>query len=288
MIGSLGLTQERGELLYDYFEAAMLAISDSQLLLAAAQCINFGLTGKCTTSQYHYEIGKYLVMLACFSVLITMVLARNFCKAPLAAFIRLGSLIALVGMLGYMIQLPQQFSMTAETMPPTSRKDSLILLSASCFLDPDLSGDVFRGLNGSRLAAVGCANTNTWTADRILYYPLVAFTCAAVIFQIAQVIHNINHRHDDNKECFPGRPEQKPLRWLLLAYWVLPWVSALGTLPLFWTSTDGLKNWVAESGWLDLPGGHNAENIVQGFGQIAPIAAVVAVIIATCEQWTWP
>jgi hypothetical protein len=145
----------RREVIYDYFEAAMLSISDSQLLLGTAQCISFAVTGICTTSQYHYTIALHLVLSACYSSLLAVVLVRDYLRAPLAASVRFILILVLVAALGYVeFYVPGTAEVrhssgdkTAEDMPAMGRNQSSILLKASCFLDPGLVRDVFDALN---------------------------------------------------------------------------------------------------------------------------------------------
>lgn len=87
-------------------------LSDSQLLLGITQCINFDLTRKCTTSRYHYEVGSYLVLLACYSSLLSITFLRNFVKAPLTAFIRLVSLVALIVLVSYVTFISRRYDRT--------------------------------------------------------------------------------------------------------------------------------------------------------------------------------
>ncbi|KXX76966.1 hypothetical protein MMYC01_207141 [Madurella mycetomatis] len=255
--------RNRGEMVYDLFEAALLSISDSQLLLSIAQLINFANTGRCTTSRYHYNIGLHLIFILCWSSLIAMVLLRNFYKAPVTALVRVLCLFGLI------------------------IADSLILLPAACFLDRALYNETFLGLSQERMDAVGAVTAGA-SGETGYWIAILLFTAVSCVVAILQIHYNRRHKSNESDRVWPGRPVSRAGKIAVVLYWALPWLAAIITLATTISYVFGLKEWAVGSGWMRLENGRNEENEVRGMGQIAPMVAVGAVFLATFEKWVWP
>ncbi|CAP65715.1 uncharacterized protein PODANS_7_805 [Podospora anserina S mat+] len=194
----------KSEILYDLFEAALLSISDSQLLLSVAQMINFAISGLCTTSRYHVNIGLHLVLISCWSCLIScwsclisISLLRNFWKNPATAFFRVAALAVLMGTSGTLI-LSDRYGVfadaeyTAEYRPPPvhERNSSLLFLPAACFIDKQLHTETFNYIKDqpTLLAAVGAADTKTMRSETVLWGLIIPVTIICVIVSYFQIL----------------------------------------------------------------------------------------------------
>ncbi|RYP04209.1 hypothetical protein DL764_004599 [Monosporascus ibericus] len=82
-------------------------------------------------------------ILACWSALIGMALVRNYWKVPAAALIRIVYFVSLILLLAYLQKKQLWHDKTPPYWPSLDRKDSLILLPGSSFLDSDLWKEAF-------------------------------------------------------------------------------------------------------------------------------------------------
>ncbi|KAH8594168.1 hypothetical protein B0O99DRAFT_672992 [Bisporella sp. PMI_857] len=269
-----------GEKLYEFVEVALLTNSNTQLLLGIAQVISFSILGKCETSRYHYIIGVYMVLLACWSAFIAMVLVRRYWKAPLAAFIRTICFLVLALSLAYLYEKQLRHDKTDPYKPLQDRKDSLVFLAGSCFLDDDLWRETFGSFSQVQLEAVGWTNPKT-SPDFISYVVL----CACAAFALPVLIIRFCRDLAGVEEGFTKRINNRFYQLFVTAYWVLPWVASMVVWGYITYTIFYLRNWVYASGWMNMPGGSNKEKEVYGFGQIAPIVATCAVIIAVSDKW---
>ncbi|KAH8199954.1 hypothetical protein TruAng_005893 [Truncatella angustata] len=272
--------KKNGEKLYEFFEVAVLAVSDTQLLLGIAQVVSFGLLGRCETSRYHATIGMYMVLLASWSALLAMVLVRCYWKAPLAALTRIVACVVLALFLAYLYEKQLRYGKTTPHQPLWGRRDSLIFLAGSCFLDPDLWKETFDSLSQGQLNAVGWSDPKT-SPDFIAYVSLCA--CAAFVLPVLLVrfCRDLAGVEDGSVKRINNRFYQ----FFVTVYWVLPLVMAMVVYVYSAWTIFNIRRWVHASGWMSASDGAKAEDNVHGLGQIAPIVATCAVIIAICDKW---
>ena len=128
------------------FRTFLLATSDTQMLFNFAYGLNFFLIQKCTISAYHYAIVIEIGLMSCASFVLTMAFVSEYWKAPITGVLRWIVILVIVSFLG--VELNHQRTRTEypEYQPPFSRKDSAILLPASCFLDSQFK-DIYSGLD---------------------------------------------------------------------------------------------------------------------------------------------
>ncbi|KAH7120134.1 hypothetical protein B0J13DRAFT_612846 [Dactylonectria estremocensis] len=268
---------------YDLFEAALLCVPDSQLLLAIALFSYFFLVnGICDMSHYHLQIGINLALLACTNFLLSFALVRRYWNAPFAAFFRVVCQLLVLGGLGLIFDTRRRRGYTAESLPSASRKDSLILLSAGCFLDGEYKDDLQRLTTTTRTAQlVGELNEAVWSSlDVIFWIGLISATLAILIFHICRLIKRKNSgsddHDDDNVEDHTAPAPKRFLTWvfsLCIAMLVLTCMTI--------ASTARNREWVRRSGWM---ADDTEEESVNSFGQIAALVAMGTVIITMFDK----
>ena len=67
----------------------MVAMSDYQIVFAAAVILHFVLIGKCHLTMYHFNVGLNLMTIALANAMITLVFMKKFWKTPLSSISRL-------------------------------------------------------------------------------------------------------------------------------------------------------------------------------------------------------
>ena len=129
--------------------------------------------------------GLTILEIACVNAVLAFTLLRHYWKAPLAAIIRLCGLATVLYFLGVTLQILKVRSYAAERLPPDERLDSLILLKAACFLDPDFKRLVFDKLTPKDFEAVGNLEyKGRRNPEWIFWFMLTAFTCIVFFFRI--------------------------------------------------------------------------------------------------------
>jgi hypothetical protein len=280
--------KEDAETWYDFFETALRAISDAQILLALALAISFIILDDCNLLQYHWDVGVRLLLLACANYLQTLAYVRRILRpfqATLAAILRFLAVLAILFILGsilvaqYVTPLPSgQQRYVPEVVPPNTRNDSAILLKAICFLDRD-SQQYFGTLDDQDLQSIGLYPSNVPAPEWIFWILLVV---AIGLVGIARIIIACCHRKQSEAVDIPtanfkSRTCPSPYE---IMYWVLPWLLTVAVFIYSAATIAGLRGWAGGSGWLATnPDGSNPENSVGGFGQTASLVALAAVLI---------
>lgn len=125
----------------------MFAMSDYQIVFAAAVILHFVLIGKCQLTMYHFNVGLNLMTIALTNAMIALLFRNKFWKTPLPSMSRLvvyGLLLFYQGKILWTINKLTTEQDMIEARPPKQRKESLSLLPAICFLDPDVLRNVRR------------------------------------------------------------------------------------------------------------------------------------------------
>ncbi|KAK4040431.1 hypothetical protein C8A01DRAFT_35573 [Parachaetomium inaequale] len=266
---------------YDLFEAALLCVPDSQLLLAIALFSYFILVnGLCDMSHYHLQIGINLALLACTNFVLSFALVRNYWKSPSAAFIRVVCACLVLGGLGVIFDARRRRGYTAESSP--SKNDSLILLNAGCFLDDGHDDDLRKltATNGTGRIVGGLNEAVLSSHDAVFWIVLVGATSAILIFHVFRFIHRkVSGRHGSDDHDDNGHTAPAPK--LFLAWAFMLFVALLVLTCITVASTARNREWVRRSGWM---ADDTEEESVKSFGQIAALVAMVTVMIAMFDK----
>ncbi|KAM5346441.1 hypothetical protein ACJ41O_009446 [Fusarium nematophilum] len=273
---------------YDMLEAIMLCIPDSQILLSLSLALSFASRSKCTMSQYHMNIVIHLSLIACTNFCLAFTLVRNFWRSPVAGVLRL---ICFTGVLVFLMVVfiwQRRTGWTTESDPPSSRKDSLIILSAICFMQRHHM-DGMMGLSSSEHDVIGrLTSTSNPFAERdlrafLLIFVMFLITLGIRFYQYLRFRTNGPPRGPSNEQDagFRGIPVKT---WIIMAWWIFTWLVC-GYIYIFATvRIFGFRSWVSDSGWMEPDEfSSNPENDVRGFGQTTPLVATAAIILAAMD-----
>ncbi len=243
-------------------KSLLVSASDTQLILALVYGINFGITGKCTISAYHYNVAidNMVVALTCLTLSVYML--PDYWEARFASVLRVLVTLLIFAFLLRFLAYQFQSAVSPDLMVlfTRSRTDSSLLLPMACFLDPDL--DPFKGLTKEMLAKIGGIGPR--------FTPELFCSIALAICYLVAIGTRIWYRK--NK----ARP---PL--LLTGAVVLICVfSCCWCL----VHTFVIWYWVDQSGWVNTRGAPgfpdvNPEMNVRAAGQMLPLATMIWVII---------
>ena len=157
----------------------------------------------CRKLQYHFGVGTNLLLLACVNYLQTLAFVRHYWRswcAGVAALLRLLAVFGIYFFLGWILALQNtqpyvgMHKYTAERLPDNSRKDSVILLKAACFLDPVFQNTTFASLDQQRRNSIGLKNNNGHAAEWIFEILLVLVT--GLVF-ILRLLNSIGRHSED-------------------------------------------------------------------------------------------
>ncbi|KAI0405967.1 hypothetical protein F4802DRAFT_126891 [Xylaria palmicola] len=279
---------------YRVLRALVMLTADTQSVLALAYGINFGTSGKCTTSAYHYSMGLSTILCACTSVTFSVLIVHDYWRARVAAFLRF-SVAAVIFAVLIRFQVYQYYrGFAAEPVgwffyeKPAGSVDSTVLVPIACFLDPELNP--LTGLSNAQIRRVG-GRYNSRSQPEIYFSVSVA-----VIFFLGHLKHWLTHF----REWVGSRPGDIDRRkawyytvhrsyntwWLPLLAWGFPLAGCIFAYVTSWTHMQVLRNWVHGSGWM--AGGFsdkNPERDLTSLGQVIPIVTLIWIVINTAEAW---
>ncbi|KAF3024387.1 hypothetical protein E8E14_014397 [Neopestalotiopsis sp. 37M] len=123
--------------------ALLKASSDALTVITLSYVINFGISGKCTLSGYHYIFGINTMLIAFASITLCVTLVRDYWAAPFAAFLRTATHVVIFALIGRLLA----YEWTGEMLPEPlyirnkaeNNTDSSLFLPVACFLDHDLN-----------------------------------------------------------------------------------------------------------------------------------------------------
>ncbi|KAM0440014.1 hypothetical protein ACHAPT_001116 [Fusarium lateritium] len=274
---------------YDMLEAIMLCIPDSQLLIALALGLSFASRSKCTTSQYHMSIVVWLSLIACTNFCLAFTLVRNFWRSKPAGIIRLICFTGVLVFLMFVFIWQRRTGWTTESWPPDERKDSLILFNAICFMQEQHLRN-FTHLSETQYKTVGklVSTSQPFSELDLLSYLIICIisviTLIIRVYQFSRFRTNGPPREPHTKDDNKGLRSLPVKTWLLMTWWLASWLSCgiiyiVATRRIF-----HLRSWIADSGWMESDEfSSNPENDVRGFGQVTPLVATGAIILAAMD-----
>ena len=239
--------------------------------------MNFLIEGKCELSAYHYAIAMDTLLFTCANFVLTNLFIRRYWDNWLSAIFRYLGILFIFFFVGwilfYQTRLPQ-----SEWLPPLDRKDSAILLPASCFLDPHINPYQFQNgtsrLNNTRRGKIGHPMKIPWGLP---FYVLT--TILFVIGFLKNILFACCHERGQKKDRFRSQ---------YLSVWIIIYkVSVLilcGAVHAYsWFHITHLKTWVRNSGWIR-PG--ESEDHWNEIGQLLPLFALGPTIFAFTDIFT--
>lgn len=274
---------------YDMLEAIMLCIPDSQLLIALALGLSFASRSKCTTSQYHMNVVVWLSLIACTNFLLAFTLVRNFWRSKPAGIIRICCFTGVLVFLMFVFIWQRRTGWTTESWPPDERKDSLILFNAICFMQ-EQSLHNFTHLSDNQYSKVGKLVS---TSQPFSELDLLSYLIICIIFVITLIIRVYqffkfrtngpprgSHTDDETK----GLRSLPAKTWLIMAWWLVSWLCCGIIYIVAARRIFHLRSWIADSEWMESDEfSSNPENDVRGFGQVTPLVATGAIILAAMD-----
>ncbi|KAK4098520.1 hypothetical protein N658DRAFT_543998 [Parathielavia hyrcaniae] len=142
-----------------FSESLLFIVADAQLVTAFAYGINFGKSGKCTVSSYHYSVMVNTLVTALACLTLSVYLPRHYWRTRLPSFLRtLATLVVFIFLLRFLAyQVDQESSPELMLVYRSDRTDSSLFLPVACFLDPDL--DPFKRLSPAQSNGIGGTGT---------------------------------------------------------------------------------------------------------------------------------
>ena len=240
----------------------------------------------CRKLQYHFGIGTNLLLLACVNYLQTLAFVRHYWRswpAGMAALLRLLAVFGIYFFLGWILALQnaqpylEAHPYTAQRLPGQHQKDSVILLKAACFLDPEFQSTAFASLDGEQRGTIGLTTNNGQAAEWIFEILLAVITVLVFILRLLNSIA----RHSE-EQLPPGKILKEKAH---LLYWVVIWLLSLTVFCYAATTVTSLRSWVAQSGWMQpAQTKANPENDIHGLGQLIALVLMAAVLISALDN----
>lgn len=265
----------------DVFRAAgrtfVLGAADTQTIFVGAFLLGFAGQSKCELTSYHFTVAVNQMMIALAVITFSVALVRTYWRNPLAAGLRL--LLSIGAFTGVGLMIFRKANYAPDWPPPSSRKDSAILLPVACLLETDLRTRAHEEAERAQ-AELGFGKSNAWPWERYFFMALI------VAFLVAHASVPIRFAENRNRD---GQHGPWRLRWTKFRGWVtvVYWASML-VPPTFisvwcWTRVYQAREWVKSSGWIQLP---NTEYVIWDSGQLIAIGVLITVLSnVLTEAW---
>lgn len=241
------------------------------------------MSGKCTVSAYHYSTGINTILCACATIILSVIIVRDFWKSPCAAFLRLlisASLLAILGrILVYQYFRPVAPEAIGWLPDKNNNTDSSIFVPIACFLDPDLNP--FRDLSDIRVEWLG-GRTQSKNQPEIYLYVLLV-----ICFLLGHGAHLVRRKVRYGKSAPSSDSPRKISKWSILYYFFTLVTCSLVYL-MCWGHNWFIRDFVDGSGWI--AGGRtneNPERNVNSIGQLLPLVAIGWVVINGLDALRW-
>ena len=262
------------KIIHNAFRTYMLATSDTQILLMFSYTVGFWLIQRCTISAYHYTIVINIGLASCANFVLTTAFVSEYWKAPLTGALRFAAMVVVSASVGLPLNEQRKHRVdNPEYLPPYSRKDSTILLPASCFLDPQFK-DVYSGLSISERDKIPLNRYQAWE---------FSLWIVTVILLAAGLLRTIRELKMDR-----SREAKSYVSWTGLVLCTHQAVAlALATIlnAIVGWRVFYLRKWVGLSGWIKPGRIRNPENDWRENGQILPMLQLLMIAIFICNEY---
>ena len=286
VLHQINRAQELLESLHTYFDDIMLAAADAQLLLILAFGFSYYSTSQCEVSLYHYLIATHMILIGLATSALACSIVRRFYKSPLTSLVRCA--VFFTGAVGLLLTKGSNpvvnDSIFMHRLPGKDQKDNVILLPAYRLLEKDFN-PLVRLTDEERnhlapdslthdthgqvewLIAVGCAVFGF----TFLYY--LFLWCSKCCRRREHQIMEIKKKAESRWASIPKLLIRAS--FLLACTTLIIWNAMSIFLP---------RQWINDSPWLQLEDDVNPESLVQGIGQIAPLAALGTIVFALANS----
>jgi hypothetical protein len=254
------------------------SISDALTIITLAYVVNFGVSGKCTMSGYHYLFGINAMLMAFASITIYVTIVRNYWAAPVSALFRTIAHVVVFALVGRLLF----YQWTIDVMPhpfyfwgdAAGRTDSALFLPMACFLDNDLNP--LEILNAAQLDQVGHVDNTAGLMEPIVFIFL------SVCFVLAHMAHlaHIRRRYiSQNTETSGNSQEAETPEKMsgdhgyataAKSFYFSIVLVCIAVNAICYNHLWVLHTWIIGSGWMErLPGStqSNEEDLI-GIGQL--------------------
>ncbi|KAF1844229.1 uncharacterized protein K460DRAFT_419170 [Cucurbitaria berberidis CBS 394.84] len=254
----------------DLFRAAgrtfVLGVSDTQTIFVGAFLLSFAGQSKCRLTSYHFTVAINQMMIALSVMTFSVALVRTYWRNPLAAAFRL--LLSVGSFIGVGLTIFREANYAPDWPPPSSRKDSAILLPVACLLESDLKSRAQEQAEQNQ-AELGFGGSSALPGPTERYF----FIILIIAFILAHA--SIIVRFLENKD---HAPEQwtRYRGWFTVVYW--PWMLIPPTFTSVWcwVRVYETREWVKNSGWIAFP---NPEMIIWDSGQLIAMGVLITVMM---------
>jgi hypothetical protein len=219
-------------------------------------------------TSYHFTVAVNQMMIALSSMAFSVALIRTYWRNPLAAGFRL--LLSIGAFTGVGLTIFRKANYAPDWIPPSSRKDSTLLLPVACLLETELRVQV----QAQATSDIGFGKSEAWPIERYFFIALV------MVYIVAHV--SILLRHSERRNL--GSKKWTKFRGLST---IVYWAFLLG-FPTFisvwcWVKVYIARGWVRDSDWMETP---NTEFVIWDSGQLIAIGVLITVMMnVLTEMW---
>lgn len=237
--------------------------------------LNFSLIQRCTISSYHYTIVTEIGLIACANIVLTTAFVSEYWKAPITGALRLGAMLTIFAFLGFVLNHQRTRIETPEYIPSSDRKDSAILLPASCFLDSQFA-HIYSKLTTSERDKVGYPMKSYQFWEFPLWIVLLIVLVAGIGRGIMQLRSDRSMRAN-TYSLWKGV--------IMCLYKAVALILFTIMTVIAWSRIYLFRKWVAHSGWMK-PGriSNPADDWLEN-GQILPMLQLVVIGIFIFNEY---
>jgi hypothetical protein len=208
------------------------------------------------------------MMIALSSMAFSVALIRTYWRNPLAAGFRL--LLSIGAFTGVGLTIFRKANYAPDWIPPSSRKDSTLLLPVACLLETELRVQV----QAQATSDIGFGKSGAWPTER---YFFIALVMVYIVAHVSILLRHLERRNLGSKTWTKYRG----------LFTVVYWAFLLG-FPTFisvwcWVKVYIARGWVRDSDWMETP---NTEFVIWDLGQLIAIGVLITVIMnVLTEMW---
>jgi len=262
--------------IHDELDAAIVSVGDAQLFLVLAFVISFSFQSQCDVSLYHYEVAVNTIAVGLSGAVLSFLLVEDTQKkAFISTILRWGAFVAC--MAGFVPLENDNHRRPGDhepgkllsALPSLNQTDSVLVLPAFCILKRNLNP--FSNLTGDeQLHLTHEGRERDLTSNTVvILIPFVLVSCIRLcsLLRLTWICGTTSPIRGGLRITFRAL---KVGITVVIAYNMISAVIFLAKL----------RMWMDESVWLQKEDGGNPEQDLQGIGQMAPLIALVSIVIA--------
>ena len=264
------------KIFHNAFRTYLLATSDTQMLLMFATTLSFWLVQRCTISAYHYTIALNIGLVSCANFVMTTAFVTEYWKTPFTGGLRFLAMVVVSTIVGLVLSEQRKNRVeNPEYLPPSSRKDSTILLPASCFLDTRFK-DIYSGLSTSVREKIGYPMSRY----QIWEFSIWILTVILLIAGFARTILQLRIDRGGKAKTYNS---WKGFVMCLHKGVALALASILTIIVGY--RVYQLRSWVDRSGWIKPGRIPNPEYDWRENGQVLPMIQLLMIAVFICNEY---